>query len=37
MIVFAAGYVVTGKDLDRNVKQTAAQIADEVVERITQS
>jgi hypothetical protein len=29
----AARFVITGKDLDRNVKQTAAQIAGEVVKR----
>ncbi len=33
----AARFVIAGKDLDRNVKQTAAQIAAEVVQRAKQS
>jgi hypothetical protein len=35
--VAAARFVLSGKDLDRNVKQTAARIADQVERRIKQS
>lgn len=33
----AARFVIAGKDLDRNVKQTASQIAEEVVQRTKQT